>query len=249
MSVDSINDPRPPTMSPRQILDLAMLPDNDAGAATVRDYLVALTSEVWDRVDAFNGKRPFGNSGWVWDLYGALVQGGATPGRMDEEEGWGVGDLPDREGADRMIAEAIQELGNPPPAPRLPDGGLPFVSLLLRLGVSTRDGRTLSADGKFELPTDAPLLKVVDETVPHSPSDTVGRIVGLWRVDHDIYAVGVADPEFADALNGGELVLAADMDAHIAEVLPRAEVSSVTIASGLVRGARLRKSEDFAWTI
>ena len=44
----------------QRVLNLPMQ-DNDAGAATIRDYLVALVREVWRERDGFSGKRPFGN--------------------------------------------------------------------------------------------------------------------------------------------------------------------------------------------
>ena len=39
------------------ILMLTMQP-NDANAATVREYLLALLKEVWREGEGFNGKRP-----------------------------------------------------------------------------------------------------------------------------------------------------------------------------------------------
>ena len=54
------------------ILDLPM-EQNDAGAATVRDYLKALLSSVWEKEEGFSGKRPFGNSGWQDEVHSALA--------------------------------------------------------------------------------------------------------------------------------------------------------------------------------
>lgn len=67
------------------ILDLPM-GENDADAKTVREYLKALLSAVWKDGESFSGKRPFGNSGWEYELYTALVLAGAAPGRMDDGE-------------------------------------------------------------------------------------------------------------------------------------------------------------------
>lgn len=44
------------------------LPENDSGADTVGGYLGALLERLLDDGEAFSGKRPFGNSGWEWDL-------------------------------------------------------------------------------------------------------------------------------------------------------------------------------------
>lgn len=67
-----------------EILDTPMEP-NDSGATTVRGYLIALLAAVWEHGEDFSGKRPFGNSGWTWDLYGALVKAGHIDGTFDED--------------------------------------------------------------------------------------------------------------------------------------------------------------------
>ena len=51
---------------------------NDAEAETVRAYLKALLYAVWSKGEGFSGKRPFGNSGWEYDLYAALEPAGIT---------------------------------------------------------------------------------------------------------------------------------------------------------------------------
>lgn len=59
--------------------------DNDAGARTVREYLVLLARQCWMEGEGFSGKRPFGNSGWHYEVYGALMRAGAITGDFDEE--------------------------------------------------------------------------------------------------------------------------------------------------------------------
>lgn len=54
-------------MTPQQVLDLPM-DDNDAGAKTIREYLVSLVEMLWVEGEGFSGKRPFGNSGWEAEL-------------------------------------------------------------------------------------------------------------------------------------------------------------------------------------
>jgi hypothetical protein len=49
------------------ILNLKLGP-NDAGATTIREYLVLILANVWFEGEGFSGKRPFGNSGWQYDL-------------------------------------------------------------------------------------------------------------------------------------------------------------------------------------
>lgn len=55
----------------------------DLGKCTIRKYLVTLARTCWEEEEGFSGKRPFGNSGWTWDVMGALVSGGFIDGRID----------------------------------------------------------------------------------------------------------------------------------------------------------------------
>lgn len=94
------------------ILDTPMRP-NDAGATTVGQYLAALFKIVWDQgEDAI--KRPFGNSGWQYEVYEALVRAGTVPGKLDED---GHLDEVNDRAADKLIDQAIVSAFAPPPAP------------------------------------------------------------------------------------------------------------------------------------
>lgn len=99
--------------TPQQVLDLE-LPENDADAKTVREYLAALARVGWDE------KRPFGNSGWHHDLYEPLVRAGWVEGTFDEH---GYALSLDQEAAERLIFQAFAALGARPaeaaPEPRL----------------------------------------------------------------------------------------------------------------------------------
>lgn len=88
------------------VLDIPMQ-ENDATAATVRDYLKTLLSTLWREDECFSGKRPFGNSGWQYEVYTALVKAKATPGMISED-----GDLEDVDidAADNLIQAAIKTL-------------------------------------------------------------------------------------------------------------------------------------------
>lgn len=99
---------------PQTILALPMR-RNDAGAATVRDYLVALLTRLWDQEVDFSGKRPFGNSGWTYDLYGALVDGGLVAA-ADDDADCDLRCPQDPGAAYDLIATAITALGAPAPA-------------------------------------------------------------------------------------------------------------------------------------
>lgn len=81
--------------------------DNDSGANTLRGYLIALLTTLWEEGEGFSGKRPFGNSGWESDIYKALIQGGFVIGKLDED---GYIDTVDSEQANQLIFEAIGAL-------------------------------------------------------------------------------------------------------------------------------------------
>lgn len=90
-----------------QILAVPMVPErNDAGADSVRDYLVNLLRVLWAQQSGFSGKRPFGNSSWEYDLYEALAKGGYPVATFDQ-----YGDIDSiSPWADRLIARAIRAL-------------------------------------------------------------------------------------------------------------------------------------------
>lgn len=96
-----------PTLA-RRVLDLPMPDGNDADAATVRDYLIKLLALVWTDTECFDGKRPFGNSGWDGDFDLALIKAGMVEGAIDED---GYVEEVDSEAVNRMVLAAITELG------------------------------------------------------------------------------------------------------------------------------------------
>lgn len=86
----------------------ARVEGGEIGTCTVRDYLLTLLETLWEEKDGFSGKRPFGNSGWEWDLYTALVTAGLLDGLIDED-GF-LAEFKAADQADEMIAEAIASL-------------------------------------------------------------------------------------------------------------------------------------------
>lgn len=94
------------TADPAQVLACPMQ-DNDADAETIREYLIALLSELWILKEAFGGKRPFGNSGWDGELAVALVRAGLVTGVVDED---GDLDSADWDSVESSIAHAINHL-------------------------------------------------------------------------------------------------------------------------------------------
>lgn len=97
-------------MTHEEILALPMK-DNDAGAATVGDYMRQLLKAIWREGESFSGKRPFGNSGWEFEVYAALIEGGALPGTLDE---YGYVSEVDTEAALVLVLGAIDALFGEP---------------------------------------------------------------------------------------------------------------------------------------
>lgn len=92
----------------RQVLDLPLRNGNDAGASTIRGYLIELLKRVWTENEMFSGKKPFGNGGWYDDLYVPIVEARLVRGVFGEDD-----DLIDVDvaAADRLILAAIDEMG------------------------------------------------------------------------------------------------------------------------------------------
>lgn len=90
----------------KQVLDVPMQ-ENDAKAATVRDYLKTLLLALWKEGECFSGKRPFGNSGWEYEVYLALVKARVVAGKTGENDD--LEDVDER-AAGRAISAAIAAL-------------------------------------------------------------------------------------------------------------------------------------------
>lgn len=63
--------------------------DSDAGnQITIREYFRILISTLWEEKEGFSGKRPFGNSGWEYEVHYALAKAGFVDmGAYSEESG------------------------------------------------------------------------------------------------------------------------------------------------------------------
>lgn len=94
-------------MTDQEILQLPMQ-ENDSGADTIGGYFRALLSELFEREEGFSGKRPFGNSGWTYDLVNPLVKHGVITGSLDE---YGHVEEYDEDGFNAKIFDLIESLG------------------------------------------------------------------------------------------------------------------------------------------
>lgn len=63
-----------------------MFEDSDLGTVTVREYFLQLLSTLWREEECFNGKRPFGNSCWQFDMIRALIEAGYIEGTVVYDE-------------------------------------------------------------------------------------------------------------------------------------------------------------------
>lgn len=74
---------------------------------SLREYLRLMLSELWQRHSDFDGKRPYGFSGWKFDVYKAMILGGFLEGTLDADGFVQTLSKEDREQADIMIWEEI----------------------------------------------------------------------------------------------------------------------------------------------
>lgn len=88
------------------ILEIKMQ-ENDANAETIGEYLRLLLHAVWVEGECFNGKRPFGNSGWERELYTALALAGVVASDVDPD---GQVEDVDTKAAHLIISDAINQL-------------------------------------------------------------------------------------------------------------------------------------------
>jgi hypothetical protein len=77
------------------------------GEITIREYLKKLLVTLWDEQEGFSGKRPFGNSGWEWDVYKPLIEAKLIPGKLDED---GLIDEVDEKKAHSFVRKLIETL-------------------------------------------------------------------------------------------------------------------------------------------
>jgi hypothetical protein len=74
---------------------------------TIRRYLKLLLREVWVEDETFSGKRPFGESGWKFDVYAALIKAKAIDGKLDAD---GYAEEFDMKDADELVLDVIESL-------------------------------------------------------------------------------------------------------------------------------------------
>ncbi len=105
-------------MSDLDILDVPVHSEDVPDAKTIGDYFATLLVVLLEDKEGFSGKRPFGNSDWIWDLYVALgANNNPATGKPWIEatfdgppsEGGDIADLSDeqRDLADALLIQAV----------------------------------------------------------------------------------------------------------------------------------------------
>lgn len=88
---------------PIEALDVKI--DDEDFKGTIREFFKELAIMVWTEGEGFNGKRPFGNSGWSYMVYKPLIKEGMLKGELDE-----YGYLQDYDpNADKLIEKLLRD--------------------------------------------------------------------------------------------------------------------------------------------
>lgn len=102
--------PAPTPCANPGLLDLRFQCDDLGREVSIREYLCELLTTLWTEGECFSGKRPFGNSGWEYDLYIPLLKAGAITGTLDSE---GYIDTIDTAAANKTVLGLIAEMSAP----------------------------------------------------------------------------------------------------------------------------------------
>jgi len=87
------------------ILDLPLV--DQSKASTIREYLKIMLIALMTEEESFSGKRPLGDSGWIYDLYSPLIKAGLIKGSFDAD---GYLEEVDEKKALKILVEAIKDL-------------------------------------------------------------------------------------------------------------------------------------------
>ena len=85
----------------------SLVTSGDLEGSTVRGYFEKLLLTLWSKGESFSGKRPFGNSGWEYDVICPLIECGYILGKVIRDED---GDIDDVDYNTRSANEQILEL-------------------------------------------------------------------------------------------------------------------------------------------
>jgi len=94
-------------MTIQEILAIEFKSDDLNRTLTIREYLKELLRTLWQEGEGFSGKRPFGNSGWRYELYHPLIEKGLISGKFDED---GYIEYVDDESGSNLILKLIEAM-------------------------------------------------------------------------------------------------------------------------------------------
>ena len=83
---------------------------NNPGSFTIREYFKFLLLNLWDEKEGFSGKRPFGNSGWEYELYATLIKNNIILGELDDFGQVQTLNKENEQKADQLIFDVISNL-------------------------------------------------------------------------------------------------------------------------------------------
>ena len=73
-------------MTNKEILKLRFYSDDLGKEITIKKYLKLLLIKLLQETECFDGKRPFGSSGWTYDLGECLRENGIIPTIKDSDD-------------------------------------------------------------------------------------------------------------------------------------------------------------------
>ena len=99
------------------ILDLLIEHPFSSGEITLKEYFKLLLLTLWEEDEGFRGKKPFGNSGWKWDVIHVLAKAKLVKGDATQ---YSDGDIEfnnvDYKAGEKLIKQAIKEIFNETPS-------------------------------------------------------------------------------------------------------------------------------------
>lgn len=72
-------------MSPQEALELRFECRDLDREVSIREYFKELLNRLFSEGERFSGKRPFGNSGWEYDIIAPLIKAELIKGSLDDE--------------------------------------------------------------------------------------------------------------------------------------------------------------------
>lgn len=72
-------------MTREEILELPVMRWDLGDTLSMKQYFERLFIKLWEEPDSFSGHRPWGNSGWKWDIFVTLIKHKVIEGELDED--------------------------------------------------------------------------------------------------------------------------------------------------------------------